>query len=173
MVLTIIFDMSNLRRYDPYGKPSFITNVTYNRQPILIENIDLFWQAVENTKTKRPFELIAWAILPEHFHLLIVPGDMPISKIMHDFKLSFSAYYRKRHGLVAGRIWQLRFWDHIIRDEKDFNRHLDYIHYNPTKHVIMKRPYDYSHTSIHKYREYYRPDWGVNEKIDFEGEFGE
>ena len=165
--------MSNLRRYDPYGKPSFITNVTYNRRPILVDNIDLFWQAIENTKTKCPFELIAWAILPEHFHLIIAPSDTPISKIMHDFKLSFSAYYRKRRALAAGRIWQLRFWDHIIRDEKDFNRHLDYIHYNPVKHVITKRPDGYMHTSIHKYREYYQPDWGVNEKIDFEGEFAE
>lgn len=165
--------MSNLRRYDPYGKPIYVTNVTYNRAPILPDNTDLFWRAMDNAKTKYPFDLIAWAIMPEHFHMVIEAGDTPISKIMHDFKLSFAAYYRKRYNLVSGKIWQLRFWDHIIRNQEDLNRHIDYIHYNPVKHGITNKPMDYVDTSIKNYREYYRPDWGTKDTINFEGDFGE
>jgi putative transposase len=165
--------MSNLRRYDSFGKPVFVTNVTYNRAPILADNEDLFWRGMENAKIKYPFDLIAWAIMPEHFHLLIAPGDIPISKIMHDFKLSFSAYYRNRNNMISGKIWQLRFWDHIIRDQDDLNRHIDYIHYNPVKHDIAKKPFDYPHTSIHEYREYYQDDWGVRDTVEFKAEFGE
>jgi putative transposase len=171
--LTIIFNMSNLRRYDPYGKPVYITNVTYNRAPILADNVDLFWQSMENTKTKHPFDLIAWAIMPEHLHLIIETGATPITKIMHDFKLSFSSYYRKRNNMISGKVWQLRFWDHIIRNQKDLNRHIDYTHYNPVKHGLTNRPLDYANTSFHKYREFYPPDWGVKDTIDFDGDFGE
>jgi putative transposase len=165
--------MSNLRRYDSNGKPYFITNITYQRKPIIIDNIDLLWRAVENVKLKRNFKLLAWVILPDHFHFLIDSKNDPISATIHDFKLSFSSHYRKRQCIHSGKVWQLRFWDHIIRDECDYNRHLDYIHYNPVKHGFVKRPFDYLHTSIHKYREYYQPDWGVDEKVNSRGEFGE
>jgi putative transposase len=165
--------MSNLRRYGPFGKPVFVTNVTHNRVPILADNEYLFWQAMENAKIKYPFDLIAWAIMPEHFNLLLAPGDIPISKIMHDFKLSFSAYYRKRNNMISGKIWQLRFWDHIIRDQGDINRHIDYIHYNPVKHDIAKKSFDYPHTSVHEYREYYQDDWGVRDTVEFKADFGE
>lgn len=111
--------------------------------------------------------------MPEHLHLIIEAGDIPISKIMHDFKLSFSAYYRKRNNMLSGKVWQLRFWDHIIRNQKDLNRHIDYIHYNPVKHGLTNRPFDYANTSIHRYKEYYPPDWGAKDKIDFDGDFGE
>jgi putative transposase len=165
--------MSNLRRYNSCGRPYFITNVVYQRQPILITNIDLFWRAMDNTRLKYPCDLIAWVILPDHYHLLIDTGTMSISSIIHDFKLSFSSYYRKRVNIRSGKVWQLRFWDHIIRDERDFNRHLDYIHYNPVKHGLVEKPLDYTHTSIHKHREYYQDGWGIREAIDLKGEFGE
>jgi putative transposase len=173
VVLTIKIDMSNLRRYNPNDRPVFVTNVVYQRKLILTSDIGLFWQAMESIKTKHSFDLIAWAILPDHFHFIIEPGESSISKILHDVKLSYSAYFRKSKGIRSGRIWQLRFWDHIIRDEIDFNRHLDYIHYNSVKHGIVAKPFDYLYSSIQQYREYYQDDWGVKEKINIDGDFGE
>jgi putative transposase len=165
--------MSNLRQYSPNGKPVFVTNVVYQRKPVLTSDIGLFWQAMDIIKTKYTFDLIAWAILPDHCHLIIEPDESSVSKILHDFKLSYSAYYRKRQGVRSGRIWQLRFWDHIIRAEIDFNRHLDYIHYNSVKHGIVAKPFDYLHSSIQQYREHYQDDWGVKDKISIDGDFGE
>lgn len=165
--------MSNLRRYNPDGRPVFITSVTHNRRKILLQNIDVFWAALNNIISKYKIGLVAWAILPDHFHILIEPRDISISRIVHDFKMSFSIRYRKKRNLREGRIWQLRFWDHIIRDEKDWIRHLDYIHYNPVKHFVTKSLFDYPHSSIQKYPEYYGPDWGVNESPKFQGEYGE
>jgi len=81
--------------------------------------------------------------------------------------------YRKRRDFIKGPVWQARFWDHVIRDEKDYARHLDYIHINPVKHNYVKKPYDWPYSSIHKFKEDYPPDWGCKEDINIEGEFGE
>jgi len=91
---------------------------------------------------------------------------------MHDFKLSFASLYRKKHNQNAGRVWQSRFWDHIIRNEKDLNNHIDYIHYNPVKHGLVKSPFEWKYSSIHEYKEYYQTDWGKKEFL-FEGDYGE
>jgi putative transposase len=48
-------------------------------------------------------------------------------------------------------IWQPRFWEHTIVDEEDFERHFDYIHYNPVKHRYVRCPRDWSSSSIHRW----------------------
>ena len=59
-------------------------------------------------------------------------------------------------------IWQRRFWEHVIRDQTDFNRHCDYIHYNPVKHGLVNSPLEWKHSSFGKFVEkgLYRQDWG-------------
>jgi len=58
-------------------------------------------------------------------------------------------------------VWQRRFWEHLISDQSDFTRHMDYIHYNPVKHGHVKCPHQWEHSSFHRWvREgIYRPDW--------------
>jgi len=75
----------------------------------------------------------------------------------------------------AGRVWQWRFWDHIIRDQRDFNKHLDYIHYNPVKHGLVSSPLEYPHSSFAQYVDegFYRPDWVQKDAPDLDGDFGE
>ncbi|MCK5125353.1 MAG: transposase [candidate division Zixibacteria bacterium] len=165
--------MSNLRRYNPNGRSIFITTVTYKRQPILIDNADLLLSALNEALNKDQAKLLAWVIMTDHLHLLLDTRSADISATMHRFKLSFASRYRKRYNIYKGRIWQLRFWDHIIRDEKDYNRHLDYIHYNPVKHGLVKAPKLFPHSSIHHYSNYYQQDWGVTETPQIEGKFGE
>ncbi len=94
---------------------------------------------------------------------------------MHDLKLSFGAYFRKENNLYSGRVWQSRFWDHIIRDQQDYNNHIDYIHYNPVKHNYTMSPFEWDYSSIHEYKRsgYYQRDWGKIKMINFEGDFGE
>ena len=48
-------------------------------------------------------------------------------------------------------IWQRRFWEHSIRDEKDYALHVNYIHYNPVKHRYVLNPIDWKYSSIHLY----------------------
>ena len=141
------------------------------RYPFLIDNIDLFWSSIESVTNKLPFELYAWVILPEHFHAIIFPGEKRISDIMKRLKLSFAADFRKRHNMPNGRAWQAGFWDHMIRNDDDFKRHLDYIHINPVKHGLVNYAQDWPHSSIHKFSLDYPKGWGI--APDFMGDFRE
>ena len=119
--------------------------------------------------------LHSWVILPDHLHMIVDPDGCDLSILVRQFKLSFSSLYRKRTGAGKGRVWQYRFWDHQIRDESDLTRHLDYIHYNPVKHGLTSNPFAWEFSSIHGFREkgYYEDDWGVIEKPECDGEYGE
>ncbi len=167
--------MTNIRRYFQPGDISFLTHVTHDRLPILIEHFDLIWDSVESANKSNPFELISWVALPDHFHLIIDPKENDLSGLMKRIKLSFSAKYRKKIGENTGRVWQNRFWDHIIRDENDLNRHIDYIHYNPVKHGIVSSPKEWKYSSIHKFIEegVYSEEWGARQRIEIDGDFGE
>ena len=159
--------MKSLRRYNLTGRKYFITAVTLKRAPILLENSSLFWSCWIDIKPE------AWVILPDHFHIIIDAADGNISRLMHNFKLRYAIHYRKAKG--TGKVWQNRFWDHIIRDNKDLNRHLDYIHYNPVKHGFVNNPFDYQDSSLLEYhrRGLYEANWGVRSEIVFENDYGE
>ena len=163
-----------LRRYSP-GRVYFVTAVTHQRAPLLIENRDLFRLSIKKVRPILPFDLIAWVLLPDHLHLIIDPGAFDLSNLMQQIKLSFAFHTRRRIGLYRGKIWQSRFWDHIIRDQEDMNRHIDYIHYNPVKHGRVQDPFAWEPSSIHKYQEkgFYPPDWGRPGSMKMDGDFGE
>ena len=48
-------------------------------------------------------------------------------------------------------LWQRRFWEHQIRDDKDYQNHMDYLHYNPVKHSLVKEVKDWPHSTFHRY----------------------
>lgn len=149
--------------------------VTFNRIPVLIENIDLFHKSIARVNGKTPFELISWVVLPDHCHMVINPQGNDLSSIVQRIKMSFGELFRRRRGLKSGRVWQNRFWDHIIRNQADMNKHIDYIHFNPVKHGLTRDPFEYEHSSLRRYFKegYYQRDWGVREKLSFEGNYGE
>lgn len=165
--------MSKLLRHYAKGQVYFVASVTHQRKQLLVDHFDLFWEAIMMTKRKIPFELTAWVVLPDHFHFLIDPGDSDLSNIMRRIKLAFSSRYLKRKRMRSGKIWQSRFWDHIIRDEKDWIHHLDYIHYNPVKHGLVQKPQDWKYSSITEYSEVYASDWGLKDTPAFNHSYGE
>ncbi|UCE67305.1 MAG: transposase [Candidatus Zixiibacteriota bacterium] len=165
--------MAKIKRLYCKGRPYFITNVTYERRPFLLDNVDLLWMALKAINGKVDFDLIAWVILYDHFHFLIDVKNANISKILQQIKLSYSVRFRKRQGFDYGKVWQNGFWDHLIRDEKDLNNHLNYIHFNPVKHRLTNSPFDYKHSSMPKYSDRYPKDWGIVKPLEFEGNFGE
>ena len=159
--------MKSLRRFIIPNATYFLTLVTHLREPLLLHDPNLFWESWDTDG------LLAWVLLPDHLHLIVAPGTDSVSDVMHRFKTRYSRRYRDRYR--SGSVWQSRFWDHVIRDESDMNRHLDYIHYNPVHHGIVTDPFVYSHSSLRKWHEsgHYTRDWGVKESVSFDGEFGD
>ena len=145
----------------------FITMVTNNRIPILINNIENIAQSYLDVSRIYPFELIAYSVQNDHLHCIIRPKEIrEYPKIVKSFKYSVT----KKVGLVNptySRIWQNRYWEHTLRDEEDLNRHIDYVHYNPVKHNLVKNVKDWKYSSFHKFVEQnlYDINWGTSEDI--------
>ncbi len=127
------------------------------------------------TQSRTQFEIMAHVLLPDHLHLILDPFGEDFSRIMQRLKMSFGALYRKRIGWSSGRVWQHRYWDHVIRDQADLNRHIDYIHYNPVKHGLVTSLSDWVHSSFQDFQRLgmYSQNWGSNQEIQFEDDFGE
>lgn len=151
--------MSNFKRYYQDKNIVFITAVTYNRYPILVDNIDLLRNSLKTVKY--PYNIIAGIILPDHLHMLFQTDNATdYSKIISSFKANFSRQLPKNFNQTQKQlnrnekgIWQRKYYDHIIRDEKDFNKHLDYIHYNSFKHYQIS-PKDWKFSSFKKFVNY-------------------
>ncbi len=125
---------------------------------LLIANIELLREAFRVTKHRHPFIIDACVILPEHLHCIwrLPEGDNDFSNrwqlikthfsknITLDERISNSRKRKKERG-----IWQRRFWEHLIRDEQDYQNHVDYIHYNPVKHGYVQQTIDWRYSSFH------------------------
>jgi putative transposase len=172
--------MSNYLRAASPGATYFFTLVTHSRQPWLT-NDDVrqsLRDAIEQTRSRRHFEIEAWVLLPDHLHCIwtLPPGDSDFSIRWTQIKQYVSRACATRHvdpaKLNASQrkrgelgFWQRRFWEHLIRDEIDYQRHFDYIHWNPVKHGYVDRCIDWPHSTFHRYvtQGIYPVDWAVSE----------
>ncbi|MGD1996805.1 MAG: transposase [Anaerolineae bacterium] len=156
----------NFHRYYVPGAIVFITQVVQHREPVFQNRdcLELLLVTLRRVKTLHPFSMLGYVFLPDHFHLLIKPtGKSNFSQIMHSLKPNFTKAYKRMMGITGPvKFWQKRFWDHIIRDEAELRRTLDYVHYNPVKHGLATRPEDWKHSSFSVWRERgaYPDGWG-------------
>lgn len=168
--------MPDYRRYRvPGGTYFFTVNLLERRLDTLVRHIDHLREAVRGVRQRYPFHIDAWVVLPDHLHCLctLPEGDADFSTRWRLIKTAFAKALpvteRRSAVRVARReraIWQRRFWEHAIRDERDYARHMDYIHYNPVKHRYVERVADWPHSTFHRYvaRGIYPPNWaGVHE----------
>jgi len=176
--------MTNYRRYRVKGGCYFFTVVLLNRNSVLLtDNIDLLRFAFKYVKNKHPFDIDALVVLPDHLHcILTLPeNDDDFSMRWRLIKATFSRSIAKTETRSQSRvnkaergIWQRRFWEHAIRDEKDFQQHVDYIHYNPVKHALVNQVVQWPFSTFHKYvnEGIYPSDWSSDDK-DLLNEVGE
>ncbi len=165
--------MSNYLRYRvPGGCYFFTVNLLERKKHLLTEHIDLLRHAFRTVKQQRPFHIDAIVILPEHLHcILTLPeNDTDFSGRWREIKKIFSKQlpateYRSevRINRHERGIWQRRFWEHTIRDETDYIKHIDYIHYNPVKHGWVTHVIDWQYSSFHHFvkQGIYSPTWGT------------
>lgn len=158
--------MSDYRRlYEP-GGIYFFTLVTSGRRPFLCEEKTLIRlkKALHYTKKKYPFRIIGLVILPDHIHCIwqLPVGDSDFSTRWSMVKRYFSIGIKSDVNHRREKdIWQRRFWEHLIKDEGDLERCLEYIHYNPVKHGYVNKPYDWVYGTFKRDAEkgLYEIDW--------------
>lgn len=176
--------MSDYRRVFLKGGTFFFTVVTYQRFPIFVEesSINLLGQCFQTVMTTHPFTIDAIVILPDHLHTIwtLPDGESDYSTRWKLIKGAFSRFYSglkvkdvSESMIVKNEkgIWQRRFWEHAIRDEEDYNRHCDYIHYNPVKHGLVSSPIDWKHSSFKDFVQegIYPVNWGYNVEKELKG----
>ena len=170
--------MPNYRRYRvPGGTYFFTINLLDRQADLLTRHIDVRRDAVRRTRAERPFHIDAWVVLPEHTHCIITlpPGDDDFANRIKAIKIRFVralAPTERRSRVRAGRgergIWQRRFWEHAIRDETDYTRHMDYVHYNPVKHEHVGTVSQWPFSTFHHWvtAGVYARDWGGAGVVD-------
>lgn len=160
------------------GGTFFFTVVTCHRRQLLTtaESRTMLHLAWIDVNRRYPFMTDAICILPDHIHCVwtLPEGDSNYSLRWGEIKRLFSKAYCKRFGRLENQnlsrkkrgeadIWQRRFWEHTIRDMEDYNRHLDYIHFNPVKHGLVQNVADWPWSSFHRLVKmgYYELGWGA------------
>lgn len=154
--------MPNWRRaWWPGGTWFFTVNLLERRDNrLLLEQIDLLCHSVAKVQQAHPFTIHAWVVLPDHLHcILSLPeGDSDFPLRWRLIKGNFSralpvtelrSQTRLRHGERG--IWQRHYWEHLIRDEEDYRRHMDYVHINPLKHGHVMQVVDWPYSTFHHY----------------------
>jgi len=144
----------------------FLTVVTNFRRPLLATESarSTLKNALRATQAERPFSIDAIVVLPDHWHTIwtLPPGDTDFSTRMRLVKARFTRAFLGAGGSEAGRsrsrqaqgersVWQRRFWEHTVRDERAFEGICDYIHYNPVKHGYATCPHAWPYSSFRRF----------------------
>ena len=165
-----------IRAHIPGGTFFFTVALLERKRRLLIEHIDALRKSFASVQAQRPFTIDAAVILPDHLHCIwtLPEGDADFSARWHAIKSNFSRSLPKQERLSTRRvakgergIWQRRFWEHVIRDDEDFARHMDYIHYNPVKHGHARTVCDWPYSTFHRLvqKGVYAPDWGAGDNV--------
>jgi putative transposase len=139
------------RRLFTPGGTYFFTVVAYQRQRIFSspQAVEILRNSFRHTIELMPFMIVACVILPDHMHFIwaLPPESSDYSTRWRLVKTHFTRHWclegtqsekasRVRKG--EQHVWQRRFWEHLIRDDEDLSRHVEYVHYNPVKHGLVK-----------------------------------
>ena len=171
--------MVNFRRDNTPGGTYFFTLTLKDRQSkIITKHITALGRSLRQARKNNPFTLHAMVALPDHLHMImeLPENDAKFSTRLRQIKTYFiqeiMATERSilRNARDEYNLWQRRFWEHQIRNDADFETHVNYIHYNPVKHGLVNNVIDWPYSSFHRYvREGILPqNWG-----GVEGNFGE
>jgi putative transposase len=170
------------RNLVPGGTFFFTVALADRRSSALVDHVGLLRAAFRQARNRSPFVIEAIVILPDHLHAILTlpPGDADFPGRWKSIKAAFTrgvivsgtAVPRDRRGEYF--LWQRRFWEHTIRNDQDFERCANYVHFNPVRHRLVSSPVAWPYSSLHRYiRAGILPsDWGGDGREDDAG-FGE
>ena len=177
--------MPNYRRNRIPGASYFFTvNLAERHLRLLTGHIAALRAAFRYAQLRHPFTIDAFIVLPDHLHAIwtLPEGEADFALRVQLIKATFSRGLARREWVSLSRsrkgergIWQRRYWEHTLREEEDFARHADYIHFNPVKHGHVGRVVDWPHSSFHRMVRLglYPADWAGRFNDKQETGFGE
>ena len=151
--------ISYRRNFLAGGSFFFTVNLAERRLRLLTDHVGKLRTAFRETRRRHPFTIAAIVVLPDHLHTIwtLPEGDADFATRWRLIKSAFSRNLTTGERISQSRaakgergIWQRRYWEHTIRDDDDFRRHVDYIHINPVKHGLVARVRDWPYSSFHR-----------------------
>lgn len=166
------------------GTYFFTVNLAERYRTLLVDHVNILREVIRQLKTRHPFHIDAVVILLDHLHAMwtLPEKDRDYSTRWMLIKAGFSWCMPKverrsksRIGKGERGIWQRRYWEHLIRDDRDYEAHVNYIHFNPVKHAFVSRPSDWRYSSIHRFITMGIVDsnWGAGYRVSKSIDFGE
>jgi putative transposase len=158
----------------PGGCYFFTVNLAQRHEnDLLVRHIAELRAAFRRTRVDRPFAVEGMVVMPEHLHCIwrLPEGDADFSTRWYLIKSRFSRALAYGEEVTRSRarkgergVWQRRYWEHLIRDERDYWAHMDYLHFNPVKHGHVAQVREWPHSSFHRWvrQGVYAADWGGN-----------
>jgi putative transposase len=175
------------RRARIKGGTYFFTLNTFRRRRLFSNpaNVELLRKAFRRVMKLHPFKIDAFVLLPDHLHCIwtLPEEDDDYPTRWRLIKTLFTRKCQDRFSIIPSRsrvnkreqaLWQRRYWEHLIRDEEDFNSHVDYIHYNSVKHGWSRSALDWQYSSFHRYLRdgFYEKHWGSGVELKFKDGMG-
>jgi putative transposase len=168
------------RAWHPGGTCFFTVNLLQRQgNDLLTRHIETLRTVVKSVQLRHPFRIHAWVLLPEHLHCMIeLPTeDSDYATRWRLIKADFSKALPRTERISAVRdhrgergIWQRRYWEHLIRDERDYRAHMDCVHINPLKHGLVERVAEWPYSTFHRLvaQGIYPADWAGGSEGELE-----
>jgi len=140
--------MSRLHHIDIAGYPYMVTTVTAGRIPVLAEpaHAQIVMDGVLHGRAMGWWKLIAFVVMPNHFHMIIVPTQKHVSGCVKAVK-GYSARLINARLQRHGALWQAGFFDYVLDTEEKIISRIDYIEGNPVRRGLTARPEEYIFSS--------------------------
>ncbi len=158
--------MKTIKRHQPYhiyfdNTLYFLTSRCYKGEEVIQpkERRDFIRDLLKKIFTEYNYRIYAWVILPNHYHLLFKSRiGTDLAKIMQSIHGKTSRLWNVEDRTPGRKVWT-NYWDYCIRDEEDFFKHFNYIHFNPVKHGYVDNPKDWEHSSYRWYLKRKGSEW--------------
>jgi putative transposase len=139
----------------PGGTFFFTVRLLDRGSNLLTDHISAFGEAIRLARTRKPFHVDAWIVLPDHAHAIwtLPPGDHDCSTRWRAVKIAFSKALRKAMvaGALDGAIWEPHYRDYRVEDDAEYSALVDYVHGNAVRHGLCQQARDWPWSSLHRF----------------------
>ena len=141
--------MSIYRRVHSDNLPSFVTTNVNERRSIFTSSstCELLIRIIFEVRTETSFKLLAFTIMPDHLHIIVVPSETGVSRIVQLIKGRFARAHNELTGR-AGAVWQSRYHERTLRNERSLLSAIEYVHYNPVAARLVREANSYRWSSV-------------------------
>lgn len=139
----------------PGGTFFFTVHLLDRGSTLLTEQFSAFGEAMRLARTRRPFHVDAWAVMPDHAHAIwtLPPGDHDCASRWRAVKIAFSKALRKtgRQDASASTVWERHYRHYRVGDDADYALLVDYLHNDAMRHGHCEQARDWPWSSLHRF----------------------